>query len=147
MLVHLTVIDYTVAVIDKDISTLVCNAYHERVMLCEIFGHNPPNSRPASAACLLVQPIQCKAAIAWEAKKPLEVKTVTVDPPGPGEVRIKASRNIHSLCCHALTRGDTLLTLVSVLCADSLHSFMPHRCIHLVRRRYATTPASPAHLR
>ena len=36
-----------------------------------------------------MQPIQCKAAIAWEAKKPLEVKTVTVDPPGKGEVRIK----------------------------------------------------------
>ncbi|DBB04598.1 TPA: hypothetical protein ACH3X1_012672 [Trebouxia sp. C0004] len=43
------------------------------------------------------KPIQCKAAIAWEAKKPLEVKTVTVDPPGPGEVRIK----IHSTAlCH-----------------------------------------------
>ena len=40
---------------------------------------------------LLVQPIQCKAAIAFEAKKPLEVKTVTVDPPQAGEVRIKAS--------------------------------------------------------
>lgn len=36
-----------------------------------------------------LQPIKCKAAIAWEAKKPLEVKTVTVDPPGPGEVRVK----------------------------------------------------------
>lgn len=36
-----------------------------------------------------MQPIQCKAAIAWEAKKPLEVKTVTVDPPQKGEVRIK----------------------------------------------------------
>lgn len=40
---------------------------------------------------VLLQPIQCKAAIAFEAKKPLQVKTVTVDPPGPGEVRIKAS--------------------------------------------------------
>ena len=39
---------------------------------------------------MLLQPIQCKAAIAFEAKKPLEIKTVTVDPPGPGEVRIKA---------------------------------------------------------
>ncbi len=27
------------------------------------------------------KPIECKAAIAWEAKKPLEVVTVTVDPP------------------------------------------------------------------
>uniref|UniRef100_A0A061S8I9 S-(hydroxymethyl)glutathione dehydrogenase n=1 Tax=Tetraselmis sp. GSL018 TaxID=582737 RepID=A0A061S8I9_9CHLO len=35
------------------------------------------------------KPIECKAAIAWEAKKPLDVRTVTVDPPGPGEVRIQ----------------------------------------------------------
>ena len=40
---------------------------------------------------LLLQPIQCKAAIAFEAKKPLEVKTVTVDPPQAGEVRIKVT--------------------------------------------------------
>eukprot|EP00192_Tetraselmis_astigmatica_P011508 CAMPEP_0117669494 /NCGR_PEP_ID=MMETSP0804-20121206/12165_1 /TAXON_ID=1074897 /ORGANISM="Tetraselmis astigmatica, Strain CCMP880" /LENGTH=380 /DNA_ID=CAMNT_0005477561 /DNA_START=84 /DNA_END=1226 /DNA_ORIENTATION=+ len=35
------------------------------------------------------KPIECKAAIAWEAKKPLDIRTVTVDPPGPGEVRIQ----------------------------------------------------------
>ena len=40
---------------------------------------------------LLLQPIQCKAAIAFEAKKPLEIKTVTVDPPQAGEVRIKVT--------------------------------------------------------
>lgn len=44
-----------------------------------------------SSTPVLLQPIQCKAAIAFEAKKPLEVKTVTVDPPQAGEVRIKAS--------------------------------------------------------
>lgn len=44
-----------------------------------------------SSTSVLLQPIQCKAAIAFEAKKPLEVKTVTVDPPQAGEVRIKAS--------------------------------------------------------
>lgn len=38
---------------------------------------------------ILVQPIECKAAVAWEANKPLEVCKVTVDPPGPGEVRVK----------------------------------------------------------
>ena len=42
-------------------------------------------------ANLLLQPIQCKAAIAFEAKKPLEIKTVTVDPPQAGEVRIKVT--------------------------------------------------------
>ncbi len=36
-----------------------------------------------------VQVIECKAAVAWEAKRPLQVTTVKVDPPGPGEVRIK----------------------------------------------------------
>eukprot|EP00877_Chromochloris_zofingiensis_P002931 jgi/Chrzof1/12639/Cz07g01320.t1 len=35
------------------------------------------------------KPIESRAAIAWEAKKPLDVTTVTVDPPGPGEVRVK----------------------------------------------------------
>ncbi|KXZ53335.1 hypothetical protein GPECTOR_7g1229 [Gonium pectorale] len=42
-------------------------------------------------------PIECKAAVAWEAKKPLEVRTVTVAPPGPGEVRIKV---VATALCH-----------------------------------------------
>ena len=41
--------------------------------------------------------IDCKAAIAWEAKKPLEVCTVTVDPPKAGEVRIKV---VATALCH-----------------------------------------------
>jgi len=36
-----------------------------------------------------MQPIECKAAIAWEAEKPLDVTTIIVDPPQKGEVRIK----------------------------------------------------------
>ncbi|MEW5297472.1 MAG: hypothetical protein WDW36_000678 [Sanguina aurantia] len=43
------------------------------------------------------KPIVCKAAVAWEAKKPLEVCMVTVDPPGPGEVRIKI---VATALCH-----------------------------------------------
>jgi len=43
------------------------------------------------------QPIQCKAAIAWAPNEPLEVKTVTVDPPGPGEVRVKI---VATALCH-----------------------------------------------
>ncbi|PNW76216.1 hypothetical protein CHLRE_12g543350v5 [Chlamydomonas reinhardtii] len=48
------------------------------------------------------KPIECKAAIAWEAKKPLEVRTVTVAPPGPGEVRvqIKVRKNTATALCH-----------------------------------------------
>lgn len=43
------------------------------------------------------KPIQAKAAIAWDSKKPLEVTTVTVDPPGPGEVRVKV---VATALCH-----------------------------------------------
>ena len=43
------------------------------------------------------KPIHCKAAIAWEAKKPLEVATVVVDPPQAGEVRI---RIVATALCH-----------------------------------------------
>lgn len=33
--------------------------------------------------------IECKAAVAWAPNKPLDVRTVTVDPPSAGEVRIQ----------------------------------------------------------
>jgi Zn-dependent alcohol dehydrogenase len=46
------------------------------------------------------KPIDCKAAIAWEPKKPLEVCTVTVAPPGPGEVRIKIAA---TALCHTVS--------------------------------------------
>ena len=39
----------------------------------------------------MLQPIECSAAVAWEAKKPLSLETVTVDPPQKGEVRIKVT--------------------------------------------------------
>jgi len=47
--------------------------------------------------CLQGKPIECKAAIAWEAKAPLEVTTVVVDPPKAGEVRIKV---VATALCH-----------------------------------------------
>ncbi|KAK2192268.1 hypothetical protein NP493_35g02012 [Ridgeia piscesae] len=37
----------------------------------------------------VAKPIECKAAVAWEAKKPLTIETITVAPPRAGEVRIK----------------------------------------------------------
>eukprot|EP00798_Chlamydomonas_sp_ICE-L_P021799 gene21799-28821_t len=43
------------------------------------------------------QPIDCKAAIAWAAKQPLEVRTVTVAPPQAGEVRLKI---VATALCH-----------------------------------------------
>lgn len=33
--------------------------------------------------------ITCKAAVAWEAKKPLKIENIQVQPPQKGEVRIK----------------------------------------------------------
>jgi len=33
--------------------------------------------------------IKCKAAIAWEANKPLSIEEIEVSPPQKGEVRIK----------------------------------------------------------
>lgn len=41
--------------------------------------------------------IQCKAAVAWEAKKPLTIETIEVAPPKSGEVRIKIT---HTGVCH-----------------------------------------------
>jgi len=41
--------------------------------------------------------IECKAAICWEPKTPLEICTVKVLPPGPGEVRVKISA---TALCH-----------------------------------------------
>ena len=46
---------------------------------------------PERLMWLCMQPIECKAAIAWEAEKPLDVTTVIVDPPQKGEVRVKVS--------------------------------------------------------
>jgi len=43
------------------------------------------------------KPIQCRAAVAWEAKKPLSFETIEVAPPKAGEVRIKIT---HTGVCH-----------------------------------------------
>jgi len=42
------------------------------------------------------KPIQCKAAVAYAAKEPLKIETVTVAPPQKGEVRLKVVAN--ALC-------------------------------------------------
>lgn len=41
--------------------------------------------------------ITCRAAVAWEAKKPLSIENVEVAPPQAGEVRIKIT---HTALCH-----------------------------------------------
>ena len=40
---------------------------------------------------IMAQPIKCRAAVAWEAKKPLTLETIEVAPPKAGEVRIKVN--------------------------------------------------------
>ena len=48
--------------------------------------------------------ITCKAAVAWEAKKPLVIEEIQVDPPKAGEVRA-ASRLVGNAICQL---DDTL---------------------------------------
>uniref|UniRef100_A0A915ENQ9 Alcohol dehydrogenase-like N-terminal domain-containing protein n=1 Tax=Ditylenchus dipsaci TaxID=166011 RepID=A0A915ENQ9_9BILA len=43
------------------------------------------------------QTITCRAAVAWEAKKPLVIEQIQVDPPKAGEVRIKI---VYTAVCH-----------------------------------------------
>ncbi|CAG2188048.1 ADH5 [Mytilus edulis] len=43
------------------------------------------------------KPIQCLAAVAWEAKKPMTMETIEVMPPRAGEVRIKI---LYTGVCH-----------------------------------------------
>ena len=40
--------------------------------------------------------ITCKAAVAWEAKKPQDITDIQVDPPKAGKVRVKVIAN--ALC-------------------------------------------------
>jgi len=49
------------------------------------------------------KPLSCRAAVAWEARKPLVIETVEVAPPKAGEVRIKM---IATGVCHS---DDTIL--------------------------------------
>jgi hypothetical protein len=69
---------------------------HLRAYIDRSIALDPP-SLPAG------KPIDCKAAVAWEAKKPLEVCTVTVDPPQKGEVRIKI---VATALCHTVREGS-----------------------------------------
>lgn len=46
---------------------------------------------------MLHQVIHCRAAVAWEAKKPLTIESIEVAPPKAGEVRIKI---LYSGVCH-----------------------------------------------
>ena len=46
------------------------------------------------------QVISCRAAVAWEAKKPLVIETIQVEPPKQGEVRVKVRGNSSRDACN-----------------------------------------------
>ena len=50
-----------------------------------------------SMADTVGKPIKCRAAVAWEPKKPLSIEEIEVAPPRAGEVRIKIT---HTGVCH-----------------------------------------------
>ena len=41
--------------------------------------------------------ITCKAAVAWEAKKPLDIADIQVEPPKAGEVRVKVCSKYNNI--------------------------------------------------
>ena len=55
-----------------------------------------------------MQPISCRAAVAWEAGKPLTIETVEVAPPKAGEVRIKIiATGVCHTDSHTLSGNDS----------------------------------------
>ena len=74
------------------------------VFLSNLKAYTPP---PAIGTNDMAAPIECKAAIAWEANKPLEVTTVTVAPPQAGEVRVRV---VATALCHTVRQDDTQQT-------------------------------------
>ena len=65
-------------------------------------NHSQVHRRVLSSSATAGLPITCKAAIAWEPKakyweNALSIEEVVVDPPGPGEVRVKIE---HTALCH-----------------------------------------------
>jgi len=47
------------------------------------------------------QVIKCKAAVAWEAAKPLSIEDIEVGPPRKGEVRVKVT---WTGLCHTVSK-------------------------------------------
>lgn len=78
------------------------------------------------------QVITCKAAVAWEAGKPVSIEEITVDPPKANEVRIKVLYNalchtVSSVC--ALSRGHYESLTIATAHRTSL--LYVHRLAHL----------------
>ena len=86
----------------------------------------PRRFQAASKRCVCwAQPIECLAAIAWEANKPLDVTTVVVDPPQKGEVRVKVGHphaaaylDVLAIVC-LLTAGAPQIVATALCHTDS----------------------------
>ena len=66
------------------------------------------------------KPIECKAMVARGPKQPLTEETITVDPPKPGEVRVKVMAN--ALCHTGMLRMRKYQHLGSFDCKVYLSS-------------------------
>ena len=60
---------------------IVINLYHQRWILYSGVWY--------LSVYFVSQVITCRAAVAWEAKKPLVIEEIQVAPPKAGEVRVK----------------------------------------------------------
>lgn len=70
--------------------------YYKTTLPCPVLRHPQylatfPQGTGVAAVVLSLQVISCRAAVAWEPSKPLVIETIEVQPPGPGEVRVKVS--------------------------------------------------------
>ena len=77
--------------------------YHSRPSRSIILPSVLELSAPSVCVCV-VQVISCRAAVAWEPKKPLTIETVEVEPPKKGEVRVQVSHTsspkyVHTYYC------------------------------------------------
>ena len=59
--------------------------------------------------------IKCRAAVAWEPKKPLVIEEVDVAPPKAGEVRVKVSEGEWSCLTSRAQASSTPI----IICVDS----------------------------
>ena len=83
-----------------------------------------------------LQPILCRAAVAWEAGKPLGIEEVEVAPPKEGEVRIKVSWCCQG-CASNLKKSLTMLNATKCnKCCMLLPSAENKRIIVLACRSY-----------
>ena len=69
----------------------------------------------------MLQVIKCRAAVAWEAKKPLVIEDIEVAPPKAGEVRVKVRErereewSKHCVVNECVREREVLSTLINKL--------------------------------